>query len=108
MKVDRKARARININTAGDNTIISAPGEGKYIAIDHLHFISSGGTNAIILKDGSDIIADYDFDDNQAFAFDNTNPDLNTLQMSTNSAFIINISNSLKVTGFVLYRIVGE
>ena len=109
MKVDRKDRARIDLSVAGDNTVIAAPGDGRHIAIDHLNFLCSGAANTIQLKEGADtVITEYAFDDNQAFAFDNANPDLNTLEVRTNLAFVMNLSASAAVTGFVLYRVVGE
>ncbi len=102
----RRARAEIDIASSGNNTIITAINPG-HIEIDHINLIPTGGANTVILRDGSTQIASYAFDDNQGFAFDNASGDA-PLTLSNNSAFVINLSAATQVSGFVLYRVLGE
>lgn len=102
---DRKGFARINTATIGDNTIIAAPSKG-HIEIDHINILPSGGTNTITLKSGSTTKVDYALDDNQALALDI--PVQNELALAEAEALVLNLSAATLVTGFVLYRIVGE
>ena len=102
----RKARSEIDLSSSGDNTVISAPSSG-HIEIDHLNFLPSAGANTIILKDGSTQWVSYALDDSQGFTFDNTSGD-NHIELSETSAFVMNLSAATQVSGFVLYRVVGE
>lgn len=106
--------AEINTSTSGDNTIIAAPTVG-HIEIDHLEVLPSGGANTVIFKiAGASSAANqdpaqrwqYSFDDNQAYVFDRTTE--NTMTLTEATAFIINLGSATAVTGFVLYRVVGE
>lgn len=106
MLTDKRGFAKISIATAGDNTIIAAPTLG-HIEIDHLEFIPTGGANTVTVKMSSAAADQYAYalDDQQGYSFDRTTP--NTLTCTEATAFIINLSASTTVTGFVLYRIVG-
>jgi len=48
----------------------------------------------------------YALDDQQAYVYDRTTPNGITVKEATD--FIINLSASTAVTGFVSYRVVGE
>ena len=102
----RKARAEINTSSSGNNTIISAPSSG-HIEIDHLNFLPSGGANTIILRDGATQWVSYALDDSQGFTFDNTSGD-NHIELGETNAFVMNLSAATLVSGFVLYRVIGE
>ena len=101
---DRKGYARIDVSASGDSTIISAPTNG-HIEIDHLEMIPTGGANTITVTLGVQVFA-YALDDNQAYVYDRTTD--NTLQCDEATLFKINLSAATQVSGFVLYRIVGE
>lgn len=113
MNVDKRGAAEINSSTSGDNTIIAAPSVG-HIEIDHLEIMPTGGANTVIVKlAGASSAAnqtpmqryEYALDDNQAYVYDRTTN--NSLECLEATAFILNLSANTKVTGFVLYRIVG-
>ena len=113
MLTDKRGHAEINTSTSGDNTIITAPTLG-HIEIDHMEIMPTGGANTVIVKlagAGSAASAtpmerfEYAFDDNQAYVYDRTTA--NGLECKEATAFILNLSASTKVTGFVSYRIVG-
>lgn len=110
MRMDRKIRARINITTAGDNTIIAAPtGAGQYLEIDHIDFLASGGANTVTLKEGaSTTISDYDLLAAQGYNLDFNNIDRNKIVLPVNTAFILNLSAATKVQGLVLAQVGGE
>mgnify|MGYP001574133734 FL=1 len=113
MLTDKRGHAEINTATSGDNTIIAAPTLG-HIEIDHMEIMPTGGANTVIVKlAGASSAAsatpmerfEYAFDDNQAYVYDRTTA--NGLECKEATAFILNLSASTKVTGFVAYRIVG-
>lgn len=113
MLTDNIGRAEINTATSGDNTIIDAPSVG-HIEIDHLEIMPTGGANTVIIKlAGASSAAnqtpmeryEYAFDDNQAYVYDRTT--YASLELKEATAFILNLSAATKVTGWVLYRIVG-
>lgn len=102
-------KADINISSSGNNTIISAPGAGKYIAID---FISLLPTTAVTvqMKDSSTSYGGpFPLDAKQALTFENaTMNEHGILTMSDNSSFVINLGSAVQVGGIVRYRIVNE
>ena len=106
MKFDTRGFARVNIGGAGTFQIIASPGASGFIKIDHINMFLTAAANTITLYNGgSREIADYPFPANSSFGFDNTNPDLNTLVLDTNQAFVIGISNAgSSLKGFILYR----
>lgn len=113
MLTDKRGQAEINTASSGDNTIIAAPSLG-HIEIDHLEIMPTGGANTVIIKlAGAGSAANqtpmqryaYALDDNQAYVYDRTTE--NAIECTEATAFIINLSASTTVTGFVLYRIVG-
>lgn len=113
MLTDKYGQAEINTSSSGDNEIITAPTLG-HIEIDHFEIMPTGGANTVIIKlAGASSAAnatpmeryEYAFDDNQAYVYDRTTHNSLTLKEAT--AFIINLSASTKVTGWVSYRIVG-
>ena len=113
MNYDQRGVAEINTSTSGDNTIISTPTVG-HIEIDHIEVMPTGGANTVIFKLAGAASAasatpmerwEYAFDDNQAYVYDRTTH--NAIECKEATAFIINLSAATKVTGLVIYRIVG-
>ena len=107
MLTDKKGRAEIDTSTLGDNTIIAAPSTG-HIEIDHISVMPTGGANTLIFKDGSTQMFAYELDDNQGYAFDNANINNNTIALSEGQALVLNLSAATQVSGFILYRVVGQ
>ena len=107
MKVDRRARTAIDLETSGDNTVVASPGAGKFIEIDHLDFLCSGGANTIRIKAGSSVIARYSLDDAQGYQFD-FNTESGPLALDMDTGLVLNLYGSTQVEGLVIYRIVGE
>jgi len=107
MLTDRKGFVEISLSAAEAGTVISAPSKG-HIEIDHLEVIPTGGANTLTFTLGSSVAWTYAFDDNQGYVYDNTSPERNTLTGDEATAFTITLSAATAVTGFVLYRIVGE
>jgi len=106
MKFDTRARARINVGGAGTFEIIASPGADGLIEIDHINFVVTSAANTITMYDRVTEIVDYPLTANSSFVFDNVNPSLNTLALSSNSAFVMGISNAgSSLKGFVLYRV---
>ncbi|RJO60391.1 hypothetical protein C4544_05190 [candidate division WS5 bacterium] len=106
MFLEKSYKANIDTATSGDNTIIAAPGAGKYLAIDHINMVPKGGVT-IQFKDGStDYGGDYLLTTSQGFVLENVYADQDgIITCSDNSAFVINLSGNVQVSGFVRYRI---
>ena len=102
-------KADINISTSGDNTIISAPGNGKYIAIDFLAFLPNTAAT-VQLKDGSTNYGGaLSLSANQGFILENSMMNEHgVVTLSNNSAFVINLSGAIQVSGFCRYRIINK
>lgn len=109
MKFDRRVIVQINMDTAGNHTIITAPGEGKSIEIDHLDFLCSGGANTVkfTIKSSTDM-ARYSLDDAQGYQWDFNTPDRNCIALDFNTPFVMNNNTGGQVEGLVLARIVGD
>lgn len=102
-------KADININTVGDNVIIPAPGDGKYIAIDHINFIPAAALT-LQLKDGvTNYGGAYPVTTLNGFVVENScMNEHGIITLSNNSAFTMNLSAAIQVSGFVRYRIVNK
>ncbi len=108
MKVDRRARTAIDLENSGDNTVIASPGAGKFLEIDHLDFLCSGGANTIRIKAGStNVIARYSLDDAQGYQFD-FNTESGPLALEMDTGLVFNLYGATQVEGLCIYRIVGE
>ncbi len=107
--VETLEKADINIASAGDNTIIAAPGAGKYIAIDSINMVPNAAV-IVQLKDGSTNYGGaYSLTGNQGFVLDNVmQNEHGIITLSDNSAFVINEAGAVQVSGFVRYRIINK
>jgi hypothetical protein len=102
-------KADISINTSGDNVIIAAPGNGKYLAIDHINLVPAAVV-IVQLKDGSTNYGGaYPLTTSQGFVLENAiQNDHGVITCSNNSGFTINLSGAVQVSGFIRYRIVNK
>ncbi len=107
--IETLEKADINISGAGNNTIIAAPGDGKYLAID---FISLLPTTAVEVqfKDGATAYGGpLPLDAKQALTWENAmRNEHGVLTMSNNSAFVIALGAGVQVGGIVRYRIINK
>lgn len=102
-------KADISISTSGDNTIIAAPGDGKYLMIDHINFIVSAGVT-VQFKDGATNYGGaYPLSTDQAVVLENAmRNEHGVITLSNNSAFVINLSGAVQTSGFIRYRIFNK
>lgn len=107
---DRLYKSDISFSGTGDNTIISAPGAGKRIAIDHVNFLLGNTASDIQLKDGSTNYGGaYPMGARGSMALDNVMKNYDGLiTLSANAAFVINSGTAVQVSGFVRYRILDN
>ena len=107
MNSDRKIRVRINVSASGDLAVLAAQGAGTKIILDHINLFPSGGANVLTLESGSDVIADYSLGASQGYTYDNTTP-YNEVECGDNEAFNLTLGSATLVTGFALFRVIGE
>lgn len=108
MILEDSKMASVSFSTSGDQTIIAAPGAGKYIAIDHINFVVAGATNVYFVDGSTQYGGLYTLTTNQAMVLENTHQaQKGVITCADNSAFKINSSASVVVGGFVRYRICG-
>ena len=102
-------KADISISTSGDNTIISDPGDGKFIVIDHINLVPNAAVT-IQFKDGTTNYGGaYSLTSSQGFVLENSMQDQDgIITISDSAAFVINLSGAIQVSGFCRYRIIGE
>lgn len=102
-------KADINVATSGDNTIIAAPGAGKYIAIDFMAIVNTTA-QSLQLKDGSTNYGGaLPLGSLGAIVFENSiQNEHGVITLSDNSAFVISLGISAQVGGFVRYRIINK
>ena len=109
MIIERLLKADINISSSGDNTIISAPGAGQYLAIDHINLLPTTAVT-VQFKDGTTSFGGpYPLDAKQSLVLDNSSSSQEgIITTSANAAFIINLGSAVQVGGFVRYRIINR
>lgn len=102
-------KADISINTAGDNTVIAAPGDGKYLMIDFIALIPTTAVG-VQFKDGSTNYGGaLPLDAKQALVFENAmKNEHGVITLGNNSAFVINLDSGVQVGGFIRYRIFNK
>jgi hypothetical protein len=96
--------AALTVSAAGDNTAIAAPGAGKHLAIYRLVMTAARGSEVnIVLKSGATaksgaMVADtYDINFGDA-----------PLICGTDEAFVVNLSDTVALTGLIQYEVVTE
>lgn len=106
---ETEEKADINISSSGDNTIIAAPGDGKYLAID---FIAMMPTTAVSvqLKSGSTSYGGpYPLDAKQSFTIENAvHYQGGIIKCANNEAFVINLDSAVQLGGYCRYRIINK
>ena len=98
--------ADIDISSSGDNTIISAPGADKNLAIDFITLLPTTAVEVQIKTGSTSIGGPLPLDAKQPFTFENTpGHQRGVITCATNEAFIINLDSAVQCGGFVRYRI---
>ena len=107
-RYDRKVKSDINFSGTGDNTVISAPGDGKHVEIDFCFLMVSLATT-VQLKDGSTNWGGaFPLGDKGSLLVENTSGFHAPIILSNNSSFIINQSGTSQISGWTMHRIQGE
>ena len=109
-----RCSAPISCSASGDNTIISAPDSGQYIAIDFIAIIPNSAVTATFKSGSTATTGAMSLSANQGLVFDNAakiqegilkKPTLGTVGNA--EAVILNLGGAVQVSGIVSYRIVG-
>lgn len=102
-------KADINISTVGNNTVITSPADGRYIAIDFISFFPTTAVT-VQMKDGStNYGASLPLDAKQTITWENAmENEHGVLTMGVNNDFVMNLSSGVQVSGIIRYRLVGN
>lgn len=97
-------RAVIEINTAGSNEIIAAPGAGLRLVICSLNYLTRAAVDVRLLSGATAIsgLYVYQLATGNGFAFDGIT---GGIVLGVNEAFNISLSANVGVDGFVLYGV---
>lgn len=106
---EKEAKADINISTAGDNTIIAAPGDGKYLAIDFVSFIPTLAVSVQFKTGSTNYGGPLPLAAQQALTWENSEGSQDgRITCGNNEAFVINLGGAVQVGGVCRYRIIGQ
>ena len=109
--IETLQKADINISSAGDNTVISAPttDPNAYIAIDHINFVVNG-TVTVQFKDGTTVYGGpYALAQGQGVTLENAmHNEHGIITLGVGNPFKMNLSAGVQVSGFIRYRIVNK
>ena len=107
--IETYRNAVVSFSATGDNTVIAAPGAGKYIAVDFLQFVPSADVTITYKNGASALSGAMPFKANQAVTIENANHNEHgVITCDDNQAFVINSTGSSTITGFCRYRIINE
>ncbi len=102
-------KADISINSAGDNTVIAAPGAGKYLAIDYLQYMVNGSVTVQHKAGATAYGGSYVLTNGQSVTISNVmHNEHGVITMPDNTAFVINLSSPVQTSGFIRYRIFNK
>jgi len=99
----------VSFSATGDNQIIAAPGDGKYLAIDFLQFLPSADVTLTFKSGTTALSGAMPFKANQADTVENAmKNEHGVLTCGNNAAFVIGSTGSSTITGFCRYRIINK
>lgn len=103
----------VSFSATGDNIVIVAPGDGKYLAIDFLQFIPSADVTLTLYSgpqaSGTAISGAIPFKANQADTIENAmKNEHGVITCDNNASFNMYSSGGSTVTGFCRYRIINK
>ena len=103
---EKRIQLAVDTSTSGNNELISAPGDGSYLAIDFLLINPNGGGQTLTIVTGSTTIFSLTLDDNQPFTIENAIHDPEgIIKCGNNEAFVLNLGAGTQVTGYIKYRV---
>jgi len=106
---EKEKNAVIDISSSGSNAIITAPGDGKYLAIDHINLLATSAVDITLYSETTALSGTYAFDTKQAMALDNSwNCQDGIITCGNDEAFNITLGAAVQVSGFIRYRIINE
>lgn len=98
--------ARISVSGTS-NTIIAAPGAGKFIAIDHINLLPTLAATVTFKSGSTNLTGDYPLDAKQAFTIENSiRSPRGVMTCAANEAFVMALASGVQVDGYVQYRII--
>lgn len=108
--IDEKLKkVDINISTSGDNTIIAAPANGQYLAIDFISFIPTTAVSIQFKTGSTNYGGALPLDAKQALTWENSSRNQDgVITCGNNEAFVMNLDGNVQVGGIIRYRIIGE
>ena len=99
----------IDTTTAGDSTLIAAPGDGHYLAIDFLQVFVPAAVGVTFKHGSTAFNGKYAFTAGQNITIENSfESERGVLTCGNNEAFKLNLDASAQCSGFIRYRIVGN
>lgn len=102
-------KADINVSTSGDQTIIAAPGDGKYIAIDFLMIVNTTAQTLQLKEGTTNYGGPLPLGSLGTLVLENSmRNEHGVITLGNNKAFTLNLGASTQVGGLVRYRIVGQ
>lgn len=106
-------QAVVSFSATGDNTVIAAPGTGKYLAIDFLQYIPSADVTITLYSgpqaSGTAISGAMPLKANQANTIENAmHNEHGVITCNDNQSFNMFSTGSSTITGFIRYRIINK
>lgn len=103
----------VSFTGTGDNTVIAAPGAGKYLAIDFLAMVPSADVTLTLYSgpqaSGVQKSGAMPFKANQPIIIENAiKNEHGVITCEDNQAFNIYSTGSSTITGFIRYRIINK
>lgn len=106
--LEKLNKVDVNIATSGDNTLIAAPGDGYYLAIDFISILPTTAV-AVQFKTGTTAYGGpLPLAALQALTWENSTQNQDgVITCGNNEAFKINLGGNVQVGGLIRYRIIG-
>ena len=103
----------VSFSATGDNIVIAAPGNGKYLAIDFLAFVPSADVTVTLYEgpssSGTALSGAMPFKANQPIIMENAiHNEHGVITCDNNLAFNISSTGSSTITGLCRYRIINK
>lgn len=102
----------INFSASGDNIIIPAPGDQKYIAIDFIQLVPAADVTLTYYSGtpgGVALSGPMPYKANQVITIENAmKNEHGVITCGNNAAFVVNTNAGVAVTGFARYRIYNK